>query len=364
MKRRIIALLLAVVLAAALLVVPTNAAPLVMFMAVDDTLLPLREHTMPMYTGTQLYVHTSIFQSAGVTISTSVSSDTFYASYGKKWLMFFVSSGEATDQDGVSHTFAAIERSNRQYYLPIEDICSFFGLSYVVLPNDPVSVIRLKTDNVVFNDKTFLGHYKGEMQKMYESYQALTSISQSPPPRESDAPQITYSDVSIFLSFYAPSAGYAPQLLEQLRAQDVGAVFYLTANEIIRDPELVRRISGEGHMLGIWLETADEMEYTHAQGLLFEAAFEVAMFVSSPADSRTEVRELSERLGAIYMTPTTLATDNQTSAAIIRAFPTSANSRAELRFACSENTSRILPAILASLRDAEYRLRRATETRH
>ncbi|MDR0904731.1 MAG: polysaccharide deacetylase family protein [Oscillospiraceae bacterium] len=362
MKKRIVAVFVAAVIAASLFAVPSSASQIVFFTAVDDTLMPLRDLTMPAYFGSKLYAHMSAFQSAGITFGLSGSKNNLFAYSGKRRLNFFISLGEATDQDGVIYESAAVERINGQYFLPVDFLCEYFKLSYAVLPNDPVSVLRIKTESAVFNDVTFVGYYKSEMQKQYDTYMN-SSVPPSAPPA-GDVPPTTYSDITVYLSFYATSAGFTEKILDELEAQDVTAIFFMTAGEIVRSPELARRISGEGHTLGIWLETADADEFRHAQSLLFEAAFTFATLVSSPSDTRTAVKELASDLDVIYLAPTSTVTDTATAESVVRNIPTKSNARTELRFACSENTSENLPYILTFLRDREYNVRPVNETHH
>jgi len=363
MKKRIIIVLIAISILISLLAIPSSAAQIVMFTAVDDTLMTMAESTMPTYFGTRVYAHMGLFQSAGITITTS-SKTNLYASLGRKRLNFSIASGDATDQDGTLYSTAAAKPLNGSYYLPVDFMCEFFEISYVVHPADPVSVLRLKTANAVFNDKTFVSHYQAEMQSQYDAYIA-SQATPTPPPRESDDPETTrYRDITIYLSFYATSAGETADILDTLKSHAEHAIFFMTAGEIVRDPDLVRRISGEGHMLGVWLETADADALAHANRLFFEAAFTKTVFVSSPADTRAEVRELASELGLIYLAPTTTVSESNSASAVIRALPTTANARAELRFAASENSARILPTILAHMRANEYNVRPVTETHH
>jgi|GEM_PF-3086865 len=366
MKKRLLALILVAVTLVALLTPTSSASPVVMFMAVDDTILALRDSTMPAYVGTTLYVSPVLFQNAGITVGLSSAKNNLYVYTAKRQLNFFISLGEATDQNGTIYEDAAVERINGQYYLPLNFVCDFFDLGVSILPNDPVSVIRVTTENAIFNDKTLLGHYKNDMQRSYDAY---ISASTTPLPipswgaTETQQP-VTHADVTIFLSFYATSAGHTETILEQLENQNISAIFYMTDAEIFANPELARRIACEGHTLGVWLETDAAEEYAHAKALLYEAAFVVTPFVSSPPEVRDAVRALADAQNAIYLRPTTLTTDKNTAATIIQAVPVTTSSRAELRFACSERTTQNLPLVLSYLRDLSYTVRSVTETHH
>ena len=366
MKKRIVAAILVIMSIIALLTPTSSASPVVMFMAVDDTILALRDSTLPAYVGTTLYVSPVLFQNAGITVGLSSAKNNLYVYTAKRQLNFFISLGEATDQNGTIYEDAAVERINGQYYLPLNFVCDFFDLSVSILPNDPVSVIRVTTENAIFNDKTLLGHYKNEMQKSYDAYLAATTPATAPPFPGLVEPQqpLNYSDTTIFLSFYATSAGQTETILDQLKVQSVTAIFYMTDAEIFANPELARRIACEGHTLGVWLETDDAEEYAHAKALLYEAAFVVTPFVSSPPEARDAVRALADANAAIYLRPTTLATDKNTAATIIQGLPVTPAARAELRFACSERTALNLPMVLAHLRDLSYNVRTTSETHH
>jgi hypothetical protein len=368
-KKRILAIVVAALIAASLFAVPSSASQIVCFTGVEDTLMPLRDSTMPAYFGTKLYVPATVFANADISSGISVSESNLYVYKGKRRLNFFISLEMVTDQDGVIYDNVPVKIINGLYFLPLDFMCEYFKLTYTIIPSDPASILRIKSSAAVFNDKTFAGHYKKQMADYFSDYTAPPTVAPptftppAPPGQDTPTPPPpTYGDVTVFLSFYAPGAGDAARILNVLSRASARACFFMTAAEIARYPALARRISGEGHSLGIWLETADFDEYAKASRLLFEAAKTVSPLVASPPEISEEVAVLAEERGLVYRACTIYAGDDYTEAAVNGQLPTLPRGVADVRFSCSENTARILPGVLDYLREREYALSLVTET--
>ena len=57
---------------------------------------------------------------------------------------------------------------------------------------------------------------------------------------------------SVMLTFDdGPHPDYTPMVLDVLRERGVKAVFFLIGENAIENPQIVRRIADEGHMIGI-----------------------------------------------------------------------------------------------------------------
>lgn len=375
MKRRILALILTVLVLFAIAGIPGTAASMLFFTAVDDSVLPLRSSTMPTYFNSALCVPMSVF--SYVDVSSSVSNGSVFLTKGTRQLTLDLTTETATDQNGATYSGITARLSGGVYFLPVDFMCSFFSLNYTILPASPASVLRITTSSQVYDDRTFLSHYAKLLEETYENYTGEKpavathpATGTTPPtpvvtpttPVETPHEDQFFNDVTVFLSFYAMSAGYCEQVLDLLAENSLRACFFVTAGEILNNAELVRRISGEGHSLGIWLETANDEEFSRAQSLLFDAARIVTPIVSSPTDAAEEIAAFAGERELIYRPATVHVNDEQRVENVIDALPTVARTSGELRLACSEHSAEILPEILDYLRARQYRTRAINET--
>lgn len=368
MKKRIIPVALALIFV--LLLIPpvdSKASQYPCFTGANDTLLPFRDATMPAYFNSKLYVPASVFAEFGISSGTSASQNNLlvYRTSEKKRLNFFISLGHVLDQDGAIYEDVGLEIIDGLYFLPLEFMCEFFGLTYKLIANDPVSVLRIKDSTAVFNDKTFIGYYKNEMETAYSDYNTPATPTPTPqitpPPAESPA-QKDFSSVKIMLSFYGVEGTHVSSILDILGEHSVTSCFFLTAAEIAADPALVRRISGEKHMLGIRLENADLNEYTAAAKLLFEAAKVKTPLVTSSPDISEEVATLCAENGLLYSYASIWPEEGQSAAVVSAQIPTDNYASADIRFDCTSGTSRILSAIIRYLNEYKYSIQIPTET--
>ena len=371
MKKRMFSIIVAVCLIIALPFVPSQASQMLCFTGVNDTLLPLRDSTMPAYFGTTLYVPASVFTEFGISSGMSTSQDTVYVYRGEKIrLTFFISLGLVMDQDGITYENSGLQIIDGVYFLPLDFICGFFDLSYKLLSNDPVSVLRIKNSSAVYNDNTFIGNYKSQIEKAYKSYSTPLTPSPTPIvfPTTSDAPPTEtpiieeFSDVTVYLSFFDISEPYTSTILDTLADHSVTACFFLSAPEIIANPALVRRISGEKHMIGIMLDSVDYSDYSEAAKLLFEATKLVTPLVASNAETADEASAMCGEYGLIYRAATVQPGDDENSTAVAAYLSITPFTSDDLRLACTQNTTRLLPTIIRYLETFKYTVSIITET--
>ncbi|MDR0445636.1 MAG: polysaccharide deacetylase family protein [Oscillospiraceae bacterium] len=366
-KRVIIAAMLAAVMLS-VVAPPVGASQIVCFTGVNDTLLPLREATLPAYFGTTLYVPSGVFALAEVTVSLSSSRGNLYVKRGNRSLNFFIELGAVTDQDGLIYEDVPVERIGVLYFLPLEFVCEYFKLSYSIIPSDPASILRIKTSDAVYNDKTFAGHFKSQMEIYYNEYltaKAAAAMRPTPTPGSGGTPVTTqpsvYEGSTVFLSFFGVSAEYTPRILDALKLASARACFFVSADELKAAPSLARRIYGEGHSMGAFLTSDDAEEYDRVAALLFEAAKVKSPLVASPPAVAAEVREMCSERGLIYR-PASVYADTAASSDPGALFPTERNVVFDIRFKCTEDTHKTLTAALSALTDAGFSLDAITET--
>jgi hypothetical protein len=372
--------ILAVALAAVLLIaaIPrTRAAGIYCFTAVNDTLLPFREYTMPSYFGSTLYVPYSVFSYADVS-GAYYSSDgrlTLYTDYGQRRIDFNIALGTAHDQDNTLLPKVNARSLNGTAYVPLEYVVTYFNLSFVRIINDPASVIRIKSSAARFNDDTFMTLYKDEMRSQYDDFFGNTATPTptpsvplpptappSPGTSPTPAPPPTYESVTLYLSFYGIGEGGLDDILEVLSDFGIKACFFVTAEDILSSPDALRAICGSGHKIGLWLTEGTYSQYTDASALLFEAAKAKSLIVASPDESRVAARDAALANGLIYRDASRTYGEDVTAAAVADSLPKTDGARYELRFSCSGDNARILQGVISFAREWRYGFGRIVET--
>ena len=343
------------------------------FMAVNDDLLPFTAANMPYVAGSDIFVPHVIFRQVGVweTASAAAERVRLYRG-GETFVDFYTSTGVTEDQNGTL-AWPSAHRIGSTFYLPLRQVCSYFGLSFEILdvrretiPEEQMRVIRILQPNMwVFNGATFLGYNSRAIRSAYNDYfQQPPRTPETEPPEEE--PQLTFSDVTMHLSFYDLNAGGANLILDTFddhTEADSRLCFFVSAEEIAENPGLVRRISGVGHTVGLWLEEGTLEEYHELSALLFEAAKIRTVLISADEAAETAM-ETAENFGLVFWSASSSfqASPNLTESQVTNALPTVGGERQLFRFACSENVASVLPGVLAHLREFEYVVAGITET--
>ena len=381
MKRKIPIIIVIISLLAAATPLASRAAVRPYFMAVNDTLLPFNDDTMPFVSGGEILVPHGMF--SGVAVHSVASADLERVRLHRgptKLVDFFTATGVTLDQDGAALQWPAARRIGGRFYVPAEQVCDFFGLTYEIIdisrdiiPQEQMRVIRI-TSGGGLNGKTFVGMNSNAIRDAYNDYYAppppppsqptTTPNVTSPQPSVEELPPV-YSDVTIHLSFYDVSAGGTDVLLEQLEAYDSYGYqfcFFVTAGNIANDPGLIRRISGSGHMIGIWLEKGTLDEYYEASALLFEAAKLKTVLISANDDVKA-VPAAGHGGLVFWGTSRSLEySDTLSLEEVTEMIPRESGARQNLISSCSENAVLMLSGIFSYLREFEYTVASITET--
>ena len=128
--------------------------------AVNDTLLPLDDSTMPVRLGGELYVPYSVFSTLGV--SSSVDGNVLSMSANGETLSFSLDEGYVYDQNLNSYTSPAYNR-NGTVYVPVTLCCGKFGLGYSTISVAGETVLRV-TDGSAQSDSSFTSSKSAEIE--------------------------------------------------------------------------------------------------------------------------------------------------------------------------------------------------------
>lgn len=263
MKKRLIALLCAAVLC--LFMVPTQAINVgdVYFTSVNDKLLPLSMDTMPTWVNGMLYVPAAVFDSAvtganlGVYCNQSSTNNTITLYSLRRMLVFDLSRGVAYDyHSGENLPSRAVNRNGR-IYLPVEMVCDFFGLEDTYNYTRYGYLVRIKSDAAWLNDARFMDAASGPMSNALQEILRQQAQDTPPPPVQQepeDQPQAPKNRAQICLGVRCETGEGLERILDRLDRESVSGIFFVGAEILTQRDDLVRRIIGSGHSIGLLAE--------------------------------------------------------------------------------------------------------------
>lgn len=371
--KRGIGLLLAAVLCAGL-VMPASAANLY-FTSINDSVALLTSDTMPFWSGGILYVPYTVFDSAkngiGVSLglSASYNQDSGIATvYNLKqqMLSFDLNTGICRDDmTGTTYSARAVMRSGKPY-LPLNMVCSFFGLEYSYNQLPYVSqgyLVRIKGPDTVLSDAEFIDAGQNQINKRLRDYtQSLISAETTdpvPPSRPSAPPEVDSSNTATYLAVRCESGEGLPEILDALDQAGRYALFFLSPQTIEGEGDLVRRILGTGHSVGILAEDEEELERGNLA--LEEAACTRTTLACVPAYAGLEEAGWVRWEETLYLEPSDTVGGTAFANSVISRLgnrPT-----VYLTLEGGNNAARVLPALLRQLNRDHYTVAVPMETR-
>lgn len=290
MPRRLLCLLL-VLLLAALLVLPASGAAQLAFVAVNDTIpLTLSGGELPFYSNGMLYVPYTVFNSTSLGFYPSYTPDngTLTLFSRNQRLVYDLSGGTVTDENKLVQYIPAVSR-NGTIFLPAAFSANHFGVQVSDLTSQSgYTVVRFTTGSQVYDDSLFIEKAENLISYRVEQYEdsiqkpssggstgndapstpstPSTNIPGTTTPQ--DNPEDTPDEEPAQVYLAVVGADTMEALLPTLSRENLQAVFFLTADEILQNSDLVRRIVSEGHTVGLTCEdggnAADGLEAANA----------------------------------------------------------------------------------------------------
>lgn len=258
-SKRMLALLLAAVLCAAVLT-PSARAAEIYFVAVDDSIpLTLPSSSAPYYSGGTLYAPYTVFNAApgGVVPSYNAAEQKLVIFRRGARLIFDLAAGTVTDEEKNVTTLSTVSK-NGVIYVPFMFCLSHFGLSYSSLTSaSGYSILRITTGSEVYENALFVERAENLISYLADQYaQGAAPVTPQPgsdpqPGAADDQPPEDEPHVSGTFSLAVTGAGHMRKAAVALEAAGERAAFFLTAEEIEKDPELVRALYAAGHSVGV-----------------------------------------------------------------------------------------------------------------
>lgn len=382
--RRLLALICALALCLGLSG-PVSAAGDVYFSVVNDSMITLSDSTMPVWSGGVLYVPHSVFDGTNSTgigfgLNFSYNRDTGIASLftTQQILTFDLNRGISYDYiSGTPLKGRAILRNGRPY-LPVDQVCSFFGLSYSVIAIPEGHIVRVKNSAVSLSDAAFVDAASNLISRYLREYSQSQQSPPTPgirPPTSSgtDAPlQEEPEDTGntlVYLGFRCDDTQGLAQVLDALDANNKTGVFFFPADGLEREDDLLYRILGSGHSVGLLAEgeTAATTRRLLEKGsqTLERIGYVRTTLALVPDGQRSALQEegwvcWNETVNAVPAGSQTSASTHAN--AVIRKIGSQRNS-AYLTLDAGTDSARVLPILLQRLGSRSYPISVPLETR-
>lgn len=248
----------------------------VYFTAVNDHLMEFNAETMPFYSNNVLYVSSRLFEDAelGVSYARSTSLGVAMLYTSSTDLRFDLAGQIAYDKQGNIYSGYAIEQGGVVFF-PLNLVCRYFGLSWSYNETDVAPLIRVKNNNVILSDASFIDAAASLMRLRYSEYERSLSSTAPPSPGlpVEPPPAVAAEGQTVYLLLSTDSSEDALAVLDAL--DGVQVTFLLTAEQM-EDGNLLRALTGQGHavalrILGRSLEEAED-ELLLARERLWQAA--------------------------------------------------------------------------------------------
>ena len=290
------------------------------FTAVNDTILELRDETMPFLANGEVYVPYEIFNPNTTGIKLGI-----FASYGDNVvvlydrtngaLVFDLTQDTATSSVGEPYSKRAI-RHNSTIFVPVDMVVSYFKLDWTILVDRNYGwVVRIKSDTAQIQDKDFLAQGKHALESRRNSYlkaKGLLEVAMpSPAPTETRIP--TYDEIwqkyleelerqgktppssqpsarpsptptpsepaqgtelpqreggEVYVAVRCTPEGDTAALAAALDRREVQGVFFFPADALAGRDDEVRALAASGHKIGLLLDgaTPEERQAQTEQG--------------------------------------------------------------------------------------------------
>lgn len=287
----------AVLLLAGTALPPAAAAGSVYFTAINETILPLSDSTMPFWSDGYLYVSSSTFSGGGLGIyySHNTIKQTVVLYMSGKALIYRLDTGIVSDNQGNNYWPPAVTRGSH-VFLPVSTAANYFGLTYTCSRVSHGYLVRIRSSNSLLSDSLFVDAAHAQLASRYSQYQqAGQSSAETPSPAvpasgtqtetakedEENAENAEPPGVSgkmIHLCFRADAAKTAA-LTEILNAKNAAATIYFTELQIRKNGDLVRQVITDGQSVGLIADASAQAGSVEAQlhaanSALFRAAAE------------------------------------------------------------------------------------------
>ena len=273
----------------------------VCFTAVDDSLLDMSY--LATWYGGQLCVPCAAFSYLGVYYTYFAEGNILQMYSGSNQLFFDLVNGGCTSGNDSTFTASAVNR-NGTIYVPASFVSGFFG-SYAshISGNGFGDIIRIKSGSATLTDAQFINAAESLMKARLGISGGSGSTS-TPAPTTPSTPVPTPLDElksgSASLCFVGMPTSAE---LDSLDSVSAALCFLITAQEALDSPDLLRRIAGAGHSIGIYCDSEGGKNAQDALDAVFYAAFMRPSFIAADDAMESYAREFAADNALLYLSP-------------------------------------------------------------
>jgi len=386
-KRGALSVLLAAVLFLGLYAPMPASAANIYFIGLNDNVPPMSAGEMPFWSSGQLFVPYTVFDAnlngskvdLGLYTSYNRAAGTVTLFNLRQMLVFDLNDGTCRDDmTGTVYPFRAVMRNGRPY-VSLGTVCSFFNLEYSYSQLPYISqgyLVRIKSTDAVLDDARFIDAAQELINVRLKEYTkslstaASTTPGTSPgttapvtpdPPQEPDG-----ASTAVYLAFRFERAAGLADTLSALDSGGGSALFFLSPQLLEEEGDLVRRILGTGHSLGVLADGEGDVRELLERGrrAVERAAHTRTTLACVPEGQQTALEEE----GWVCWKETLSLEPGETTGAA--AFANSVLSRLGTRYRTvyltlegGQPTARVLPTLLRQLNSSHYVLSVPLETR-
>lgn len=270
---------------------PASAASLY-FIGLNDNVPPMTAGDMPFWSGGTLYVPYTVFDAnlngSGVNLG-------LYTSYSRSegavtlfdlrnMLVFDLNTGACRDDiTGAVYNSQAILKNGRPF-VSVSMVCSVFDLDYSYIRLPYISqgyLVRIKSPDAVLSDELYISAAQDLINTRLREYtKSLSSAATSTPsggsesagPSQNPVQEPDGGNTAVYLAFRCGSADGLAGILNALDTGRYSALFFLSPRLMEEEGDLVRRILGTGHSVGILAEGEDVEDQLRQGQRALEAA--------------------------------------------------------------------------------------------
>lgn len=353
-----------------LLVPASGAVDNVNLMAVNErVLLDITPENMPRTVGGVLYVpYTMLSTQAadninlGVTALYSTTKRTVLVTDGRqRGVIFDIQSNTAKDLDGNPVSARAMVR-NSTVFIPIDWLCEYFGtITCTRTPTPFGTVIRVTNSAAILSDQAFAGAARPQLAAALNRYLEAGGLGEGgdPVPSGSGAETPSPGGAELYLAFRWGSEARECARLVEGRGQR--ALFLFTLEELAREGDLVRRVVGAGHTVGLALVEGDLencLREAERGRELLAAAARYNVLVASAPNLDGEGREALEAEGFVVWSTTVRGEDYASGSALARALDLRRMNFVEVE--CGAGSTVLLRGALNTMEEENCRIYQAT----
>ncbi len=295
-------------------------------MAVNDRVQDMTVENMPRTVGGVLYVPYTMLSNQvnginlGVSALYSTTRRTVLVTDGQRGVTFDLQNNTAQDLNGTPVSARAMVR-NSTVFLPIDWLCQYFGTIQCTRTRTPYgTLIRVTNSAAILSDQDFADAARPQLADNLRRYLEAGGRGEGVDPVPSGGAESSEppSGAELYLALRAGTA--AAECAQLLENREQRVLFLFTREELAQD-DLVRRIVGAGHTVGLAL-TGEDLETCLAEAsqgreLLAAAARYNALVVSAP-NLDDEGREALKKEGYVMWAATVKGEEFSSGSALVR----------------------------------------------